>query len=290
MKKILLPALLVLFINVIHAQYYYYNNNYYDNDVIFEVGPHFGSMHGLTDVGGKDGGILSNLKFKSAHASSGAFAAVMYRQTYGARIEATWGTLEGNDADGKNKERKLSYRTKINEIAVIGELHPVNLFGNIENGAPMVSPYIALGGGWFSFDPQAKYNGRYISLQPLNTVGQGFAEYRSSREPYNLHQVNIIYGFGLKADVTPLISIRAELLVRKLFTDFLDDASGNYIDPSLFDKNLSPEKAVIALAMNNPGNIPWQYKGNLRGDPKDKDSYFSFSLKASVNMGKMLRY
>lgn len=271
------------------AQYYYYDDDYYDSDLVFEAGPHVGTMYGLTDVGGKKTSRIfpiGQLNFKDTRLASGFYVAAMYRQTYGLRLEGTWGNVQGDDKNGKNKGRGLNYKSSINEIALIGEIHPFELFSKIDAPPPPISPYIAVGLGYFSFNPQTKYNGRYVDLQPLSTEGQGFTEYRTTRERYNLHQSNLIFGAGLKYDISQLFTIRAEFLLRKLYTDYLDDVgSGGYIDPALFTTNLSPEKAAIAQALYNPSGAAI---GETRGT-KNKDAYMTFSLKAAVQLGRVRR-
>ena len=58
MKKIfaILPSgntLLCPGLDQASGQYYYYNSKYYDNDLIWEIGPSFGGMYSLADVGKK---------------------------------------------------------------------------------------------------------------------------------------------------------------------------------------------------------------------------------------------
>ncbi len=278
MKKILFSAF-AFFVtcNLVNAQFDYN----YDN-VNIEVGAHFGSMHSITDVGGEKGLFINQIKGKQSHAATGAFIAANFQSTYGARLEATWGTVSGDDAKGKNPERGLYFRSAITEIALIGELHPMQWFVEYEE-APIMSPYLNLGAGWFSFNPQGRYQGRLVDLRPLSTGGQGFPEF-PDRDYYKLNQANIIYGLGVKFNIEDIVSVRCEALGRKLFTDYLDDASGNYINPAFFDNNFSPEKAAMAKELANPNDIPWQYKGNYRGK-KNKDAYLTFSLKVSVNLG-----
>lgn len=57
------------------------------------------------------------------------------------------------------------------------------------------------------------------------------AEYPDSK-PYNLTQINIPMGFGIKYDLTERVTIGTELLYRHTFTDHIDDVSTKYIDRS----------------------------------------------------------
>jgi len=289
MKKVIALLVLVMLGYYGSAQYYYYNDDYYDSELVFEIGPHAGTMYALTDVGGKKTNRvfpIAQLHFKDTRLASGFYVAAMYRQTYGLRVEATWGNVQGNDRNGINKNRGLSYRSSINEIALIGEIHPLQLFLKADGAPAPISPYIAVGLGYYKFNPQAKYNNRYVDLQPLSTEGQGFAEYRTTRERYNRTQSNLIFGAGLKYELSHRFTLRGEFLLRKLFTDYLDDVgSGGFIDPALFAANLSPENAAIAQALYNPNGAP---TGSIRGT-KSKDAYVTFSLKAAVQLGRQPR-
>jgi hypothetical protein len=265
------------------AQYYYYDNNYYDKDVIWEIGTSVGLMSGITDVGGKKG-FMPN--FKSAQPNISVYAGALYQNVAGVRLEATWGRIAGADSTGLNTKRNLSFRTPIREIAVIGELHPFNLKYHDQ---PMpLSPYIALGMGWFSFNPQANLNGNWVDLQPLRTEGQGFAE-RPGTKPYRLSQANIIAGIGVKYELSQLITARAELLMRNTFTDYLDDASTTYVDPAWFDIYLSPQSANLAKQLyDRTADKDPQYSGPgaVRGGAKTNDHYMTFNFKIAINLGR----
>jgi hypothetical protein len=72
-----------------------------------------------------------------------------------------------------------------------------------------------------------------------------------------------------------------ELVHRKSFTDYVDDVSTTYIDPNLFDQNLSAPDAAMARQLyfrknfpNNSNTRPG-FGEDQRGDPTDNDSFFS---------------
>src|SRR5204863_7010817 len=119
----------------------------------------------------------------------------------------------------------------------------------------------------------------WVRLQPLHTEGQGFPEY-SDRKPYALTQLEMPMGIGAKFYMTESMYIGIEVLHRKLFTDYVDDVSTRYIDPNLFDAHLSPNDAALAKQLEYRGNYPGitnasQMVGEIRGDPKQNDAYFS---------------
>ncbi|MEN9497783.1 MAG: hypothetical protein RL750_682 [Bacteroidota bacterium] len=288
------------------AQYYFHNGRYYDNDWIVEVGGTMGIMNALTDLGGNKGigkPFLKDLNLEKTNLSGGFYFTGMYRSVLGVRLEGCFGSVEGADSVLKDVrastfgryERNLSFRSKINDIHVGLEFHPLVIMRPIsdEVGPPLISPYIHAGVGFFSFDPKAELNGQWYSLQPLRTEGQGFPQYRD-RKPYKLQQHNYHVGTGIRLELTDFIVARLEIDHRILNTDYLDDASQeNYINDALFFQNLPPALATIAAQVYFRGdelNPPDASSIlNPRGNPRDKDAYFTVQLKIGVMLGRQKR-
>ena len=273
------------------SQYYYYNNKYYDNDIVFELGGSIGGMNCITDLGGEKSKkhYINEFSIKNNQLSGSIFLGALYQQKVGLRLEATWGNIQAYDSILKSAppsrfKRNLSFRSAIQEISLLAEVHPF-MFKYYEDEPPRFSPYLIGGVGWFSFNPQANLNGIWVDLQPLSTEGQGFPEYKD-RLPYKLHQVNIPLGAGIKYEVSQLLNLRFEFMHRILFTDYLDDASINYINPVLFSKYFSPKKAADAKALFFRGNYNIKFPGGTRGDPKHNDAYFTFNFKVGLSLGR----
>lgn len=308
MKKIMALVLvcLVMLMQPLKAQkYYYYNSKYYDNPVVFEIGATFGVMNSFTDLGGKKGigkKFIKDLRWKTAKPSYGVYLMAMYNNAIGARLEGTFGQVVGYDSILKKVapstygryERNLSFKSKISELQLTLEVHPLMFKDYDEEEPPSLSPYGIIGAGVFSFDPQANLNGQWYSLQPLHLEGQGFAEY-PDRKQYQLTQFNIIGGLGLKYEINSTFNARLEFVHRFLFTDYLDDVSAvDYIDPALFYNYLPANRAAIAQKLYNrtnelnPGDIT--YPLNIqRGNPKNNDSYFTIQLKFGMTLGRSRR-
>ena len=280
---------IIIFFTCLHssAQYYFYNDKYYDKDILAEVGASVGLMNSLTDLN------TNSTILKTFNICGSLYVGVMYREVIGLRLEATMGKADGADSLNTSKPlrlRNLSFTTSIGEVSLIAELHPLLLFNS--NQAPDISPYILLGAGMFSFNPETEYQGHLISLQPLHTEGEGFSEY-PSHSNYKLSQAMIPLGLGLKYELSPLFTIRGELVYRILFTDYLDDVSTTYIDPTLFSKYLSPQEAALAQALYSrryeisPGYMP--PIGSARGNPGHNDAYYSFNIKFGLILGRQKR-
>ncbi len=297
MKKALKIILLLFICNSLaknsFCQYYYYNDKYYNTNLLYEFGASAGVMNSITDIGGANTDnamYLNQIKFVNNRLSKSIYAGAIYRNVIGLRLEGTLGEVSSADSTITGKSynliskniRNLSFRSKIAEIALTAEFHPLQLLHiEIIRG---VSPYIIGGIGWFHFNPQAQLKGRWIDLQPLHTEGEGFTEY-PDRKPYKLSQFNIPMGLGVRYELSELFNVRVEFVHRRLFTDYLDDASNKtYIDPKLFSKYLSPVQAAYAEALFNrskDGSVPI-----FRGHSQNKDAYMSLSIKLGVVLGR----
>lgn len=304
MKKLLI---LLIFSNVLlgqtlKAQYYFYNNNYYYNEVVIELGVSGGIMNAMTDLGGKKGlgkGFIKDIRWATARPSYGLYTMAMYKNMIGLRLEGTFGEVTGYDSilkavgssTGIRYDRNLSFKSKISEFQLALEFHPILLL-NSENNIPPYSPYLIAGIGRYSFDPQASLNGQWYSLQPLRTEGQGFKEYKD-RKPYELTQFNIATGLGLRYEINSLFNARLEFVHRFLNTDYLDDVSTSYIDPTLFSNYLPANMAPIAQQLANRKNElnPNDNTeiGDKRGNFKKNDTFFTIQLKVGLTISRAKR-
>jgi hypothetical protein len=286
------------------AQYYFYNDKYYENAVVMELGTSFGVMNSLTDLGGKKGigkNFIKDLNWENAKLSYGVYVIAMYQNKIGLRLEGTFGEVNGADSILKNVktstfgryERNLSFKSKISDFQLALEIHPL-MFKNFDDKyPPSLSPYGVIGVGYYSFDPQAKLNGQWYSLQPLHTEGQGFREY-PTRAEYKLSQLNISAGLGVKYEINSMFNARLEVNRRFLTTDYLDDVSTNYIDPNTFYTNNLPQNltAIAQQLYNRKGELnpsDGTNIGDQRGDPKDNDAFFTIQLKVGIMLGRQKR-
>jgi hypothetical protein len=272
------------------AQYYWYNDKYWGSAWVVETGCSIGIMNCLTDLGGKAGtgkGFIKDINWKTAKSCFGIYAILMYKEAIGIRLEGTFGSIQSYDSILRKVapstfgryERNLSFKTTITDFQFSAEIHPLFFRRYDDNEAPYWSPYLIAGIGFFSFNPQAELNGRWYYLHPLHTEGQGFAEY-PDRKPYKLVQLNIPLGVGIRYEVSPSINARLEFVHRILFTDYLDDVSTGYIDPALFINYLPGTQASVAKQLQDRRLVV--IKGSQRGDPGDKDAFFTIQLKVGI--------
>ena len=149
------------------------------------------------------------------------------------------------------------------------------------------SPYAFAGLALYHYNPYA-YNrsNQKTFLKPLSTEGQGISGY-PDRQPYSLMQLAIPFGGGIKFAITENLRIGAEIGLRKLFTDYLDDVSKFYVDPV----DLLAAKGQLAVDMSyrgdevTGGSLVYPAKSVQRGNSKTKDYYYFTGLHLTYKLG-----
>lgn len=270
----------------------------------FELGLGIGPMFFLGDLGGSAGvgkTFIKDLDLPLTKLNKGAYLNFYPTEWLGIRIAGNLGYVEGDDAEapakgGDEEDRKyrnLSFKSNINELYAAIEIYPTVFFERYDGLQGKLRPYVLGGAGMFHFNPKAKdIDGKWVDLAPLHLEGQGFAEYPDSK-PYKLFQKNLLMGFGFKYYLKENMYFGLEVLHRKLFTDYIDDASHNYyIDPIYFDSYLPAADAVKARRLyyrgtyTFPATRPYEEFAE-RGDPKENDAYFSSILRFGWRIGNV---
>jgi len=300
LRKCLILSLVVLF-----SHFSSYSQlsagNYYEAG--FTAGP----MVFMGDLGGHFGRgttFLKDYNMKATRLSVGAFVAAHPSELIGFRLAFNYGELDGDDAYITQKggleearyNRNLDFRSQIVEGFLAVEIYPTVL---IEDDPTSVfgrlRPYAVGGVGVFHFNPQGTYTdpatgqSTWIDLRPLHTEGEGFPEYPGRKE-YSLTQINFPVGVGVKYYLNENLNLSFEIIHRFTLTDYIDDVSTNYVDPSLFYAHLSPGLAPIADQIYNKSplrGIPGSAynPGDKRGDPRQNDGYFTAAFKIGFRLG-----
>jgi hypothetical protein len=251
-----------------------------------------------------------------------------------------YGTLRGSDYESADKNdaqngmfrynRNLSFRNRIKEFSVVATL---DLF---ENQATYISrvawtPYIFAGVALFHHNPQALApqtdvngnplpgGGTWVDLRPLGTEGQQATLLETDAnygiKPYKLIQLAIPFGLGARFRINEVMDFSAEIGFRYLFTDYIDDVSGSYVDLGVFGNDelakalsyRSHELGEFTPSSTNQrltgytGRDGEQYyvipgygqeftaadgSTNVRGNKKDKDIYIATTFRLTYILGK----
>jgi hypothetical protein len=270
----------------------------------------FGLSNYLGDIGANSS--LSDQFLKNNHFTNQTFMYGIsltknWREAVGLRFSYHAGKVAGSDSDVPYKDpndvsydiykRNLDFTTKLSEWSAMIEIYPFKIL-NRKKGLfqSALQPYGLLGIGRFTFNPQGSYYDEIsqdyvlVDLAPLKTEGQGMLEY-ADRKPYQLTQTNIPFGVGINYLLGAKTSMSFEFVGRKLFTDYLDDVSTTYIDPSVYRNYFSGEDLEIAQLMTNKSaiidpNQPYGV-GGQRGNSKNNDFYYSFNIKLNIQINKV---
>lgn len=202
----------------------------------------------------------------------------------GVRGMLTFTKVEGSDrtSDGEVKnERNLSFESKIMELQFTGVYNFINM--EVKGW----SPYIFAGFAYYNYDPYTySTSGEKIFLRNLGTEGQFIPG--SNIEPYNRNQLAIPFGLGVMAYVSDKFQVGVEFSMRKLFTDYLDDVSGVYADQSALNTASGPVAVQMAYRGWELLNAsPYPPAGAQRGNPSNKDWYYTTSLRVSYVLKPM---
>jgi hypothetical protein len=138
--------------------------------------------------------------------------------------------------------------------------------------------YYLFGGiGATYFNPQAKYQDSWVSLRPLMTEGQS--------KPYSPIALTIPAGFGFRVGIGAQWRIGLEASYNVVFSDYLDDVSTVYADPTSFNNptasylsNPSDQSVTVGNGFN------WFGAGYQRGDSKQHDSYYRLNIVIAKNL------
>lgn len=174
-----------------------------------------GTEFGILVGGSAYSGDLSPMEFglysKDIRLAGGIFGRFPIGQNVRLRIGITAGRLSSSEKDSLRAIPRPSFQSSLAEVSLIGEFSP--LTGTVQ-------PYLFGGVAAYRFNPQAGLDGGWIDLQPLGTEGQGLENYP---QPYNLTQISLPFGAGIKFVFNETWALGVEFGWRKTFTDYLDD-------------------------------------------------------------------
>lgn len=301
-KKILLSLLLILPL-LASAQYrkpkYKKANNFTTkNKVRKEYVIGFGAANFLGELGGANQigtHFVKDFEFSATRPSAQLGIRYKFAKRFAVKGGFYYQLLNGNDNLTKEPyrhNRNLSFRSNILELSAQAEFYITKEQQGhrykIKNAKGIKNydfqAYLFLGVGGFYYNPQTKYHGNWVNLQPLSTEGEGLP---GGAKKYSRVSVCIPYGIGAKYSINKDWSVGLEAGIRKTFTDYIDDVSSVYYD----NAKLAAAKGQTAAAVADPSlnRYPaelggdatgaWQSAaGQQRGDTKYKDAYMFLNV------------
>lgn len=234
---------------------------------------------GLTLGGMYYTGDLNKVHFKFLKPAGGlVYRYNMFNRRLVFRIHGILGEIEASDAKAKSdfqNNRNLSFKSRMIEVAGLIEINfmPYRI-GNTKS--EFFTPYLFFGLAYLNYEPKAQLNGEWYELRNVGTEGQ----MSNGGKSYLGSTVAFPVGFGLKYNFSGAWAVNLEFGARVAMTDYLDDVSKTYADPSVF----TAEGNILAQNLADRslnGTTP----GMSRGDQFDKDWYYYLGINLCYRIG-----
>lgn len=193
-----------------------------------------------------------------------------------ARTYFTLASLKADDKKGTSsmQRRNLNFQTKLFDWELTAQY---NLFSLNDR---WWTPYAFAGVGLYHFKPYTTdADGNKVLLQPLSTEGQGFTE---GVKEYKLAQFSIPLGIGIDYPLNEDMRLGLEFGYRKIFTDYMDDVSGNYVDQQSLLSARGQTAVDYAWRGDEVGAGAYPSAGTRRGNSNQKDGYYYVALTYTV--------
>lgn len=240
---------------------------------------------GGADAIGSDG--LRDLNFNSNRITANLEYRYFLKRNIAVRASLLFAFLSGDDANTNEpfrKNRNLHFRAPVFELSGIIDFFILReepgKISSFNSSRFIFDLYIFAGVGVAYFNPQAKYEGVWTSLQPIGTEGQGI-----ELQPKNYSRFTpvIPIGIGFAKKFAGYWSAGLEVSYRKTFSDYIDDVSTVYFNNDKIRTQYGDDAAYLAdpslgyIEDENGNKIPVNStaEGMQRGDPNDKDAYLT---------------
>lgn len=261
---------------------------------LWDYGFSLGVSNYLGDIGGKEKtrrDFVADMKMAKTRWNVGGFARYKVHPKVSVKLALDYLRIEGDDKLSSNparNTRNLNFRNDMFDLAVTGQVffYEDNDLGNTYRYRNGFRAYFFAGVGAYYSNPKTLDGA--VKLRPLQTEGVS----------YSPVGINIPAGVGFYFTFHKKHRIGYEINYRTTFTDYLDDISGNYADPS----GMSPEAAALSNRTGELSDVDPSFaknfgydteklEGNKRGDNTHKDAYMTMSLSYSyVLRGKSSFY
>jgi hypothetical protein len=259
-------ALALCLFSLVQVAFGQYNKNRFVRNVpafgVVKIMGGGGAAYYMGDL--EDGITLQNIRYQAA-------LGISYRLTerLTARGELRYYRITGQQAGTRVWYNNLSFRSD-NFDGFVGLQIDLQKFSN----QPRLNPYLLVGLGATSINPKANYQGTWYSLPPLQTEGIAYSRLAAI----------VVGGIGVSVSVNDYCNIGIELCDNFANTDYLDDVSSHYPDFNGRTETalaLTDRRPELGLAANEAGNV--------RGNPRVKDSYGFLSVRIGYLLASRFR-
>lgn len=244
----------------------------------FDIGGHLSMSNYLGDLGGKDGVGRTkapwDMNLNQTRWATGVFGRYKLNDLISFHLSTNYTRIQSADNLSTNRGRRgrnLSFRNDIFDFAARTEMYVYNIpdIGYTGKYRWDFKSYVFLGVGAFVHNPKAYYEGAWVDLRSLKTEGQ-------SKE-YAKVGFTMPVGFGFFFTKKRKYRIGWEASWRLTFTDYLDDVSTTYADPTTLSNatavSLANRHNEVAGNPDVPSSIYYE-AGQKRGDSNENDTYF----------------
>jgi hypothetical protein len=235
----------------------------------------------LGDIGSGDlaRGFVFNMELKDTRWAVGAFSRYRFHPLFAVQGSFDYARIEGEDISSDNRARRgrnLSFKNDLFHLNGKFEFYPqilsVSDVGYRGRYRLDYQTYFLAGIGGVLHNPKAEYNGTKVKLRQLMTEG----------EKYSPIALTVPFGGGFFFTYKRIHRFGFEYAWNWTFTDYLDDISTQYVDPSQMSSD--PLAPILANRYQGIGDVPGELQygpGSPRGDPTDRDNFMTMTISYS---------
>lgn len=263
-KLFLISVLFILSLFPLSAQYF------------LEYGGSLGVANYLGDIGGNDGtrkDFVSDMKLAKTRQALNGYVRYKIKRYIFLKSELNYLRIAGDDKLTTNVDRNARNLSFVNDMIDLNFQGQFVFFEDMDLGADYrfrlgMRCFIGTGVGFFYSEPKTRYKGEMVKLRPLQTEGV----------KYSAFGLSVPLTIGVHFTYKKKHRFGWELCWRKTFTDYLDDISRGYGDPSKMSplgvelSNRTDELSIPVALANNYGYDPIMNPKNIRGKA-DFDNY-----------------
>lgn len=210
--------------------------------------------------------------------AGGIEARYLFNERINFKSSLNYAFIRETDVDSPNpfeRSRNLHFRSNIFDMTNQFEFNFLPYVHGTDN---YFSPYFLLGVSVFNYNPQAEYEGNWYKLREMGTEGQIVGE------EYFTFSAGLVYGAGIKWDISYRLSMNVEIAARLLSTDYLDDVSTVY--PNMGE--VASLRGEIATQLSNPSPVDgFGEQGTQRGNSTNNDTYVTTAIRFMYYFGQL---